>query len=314
MIGPSSRILASTADAARGSAPPGEPRLVGLAYAAPSLLFFTVFGLYPFVNTVWLSFTRWNGVGAAVFIGPRNYADIVSDPGLYLAFVRSLILVGFYSLIPVGIGLLLAALLSRIPIRGIRAFRVLLFLPQTVAMVVVAIAWSWIYSRNGALNELLRLVGLDGLTRAWLGDFTWALPAVGLVGTWVNFGLCMVLFVAGVQKIPLDLYDAARVDGAGPVSEFFAVTLPGLRNEILVALTITVIFALRNFDLVWVATRGGPGDATAVPAVLLYQLGFEARRIGAGAAIAVILTAVILVVTIVITRLGERGQESEAAG
>lgn len=297
---------------ARRGAPPGEPRLIGLLYVLPALAFFVVFGLYPFANTIWLSFTEWNGVGAARFIGPENYADIVSDPELYFAFVRSLVLIAFYSLVPIGIGLLLAALLSRIPIRGIRAYRVLLFLPQTVAAVVVAIAWSWIYSRNGAVNELLRLIGLDGLARAWLGDFTWALPAVGLVGTWVNFGLCMVLFVAGVQKIPQDLYDAARVDGAGPVREFFAVTLPGLRNELLVAITITIIFSLRNFDLVWVATRGGPGDATTVPAVLLYQLGFEARRVGQGAAIAVVLTAVILAITVVITRLGERGQQAEA--
>lgn len=297
---------------ARRGTPPGEPRLVGLVYVAPALAFFAAFGLWPFANTVWLSLTRWNGVGTAQFIGLRNYAEIVSDPGLYLAFVRSVVLIGFYSLIPMAIGLLLAALLSRIPIRGIHAFRVLLFLPQTVAMVVVAIAWSWIYARNGALNELLRAVGLDGLTRAWLGDFTLALPAVGLVGSWVNFGLCMVLFVAGVQKIPQDLYDAARVDGAGPLREFFAVTLPGLRNELVVALTITVIFSLRNFDLVWVATRGGPGDATTVPAVLLYQLAFEIRRIGQGAAIAVILTAIILVLTVVITRLAERGQEWEA--
>ena len=118
----------------------------------------------------------------------------------------------------------------------------------------------------------------------------------------------MVLFVAGVQKIPMDLYDAARVDGAGPVREFFAVTLPGLRNEIVVALTLTVIFALRNFDLIWVSTGGGPGDATTVPSVLLYELGFQARRLGTGSAIGVILTGLILVVAILIVRLGERGE------
>ena len=186
-------------------------------------------------------------------------------------------------------------------------YRVLLFLPQTIAMVVVAIAWVWIYSQNGAINEFLRLIGLGGLARAWLGDFDFALPAIGLVGTWLNTGLAMVLFIAGVQKIPTDLYDAARVDGAGPLREFFAVTLPGLRNEIVVALTLTVIFALRNFDLIWVSTGGGPGDATTVPSVLLYELGFESRRLGTGSAIGVLLTGLILVVAIVIVRMGERG-------
>ncbi len=119
----------------------------------------------------------------------------------------------------------------------------------------------------------------------------------------------MVLFMAGVQKIPQDLYDAARVDGAGPVREFLAVTLPGLRNELVVALTLTVIFALRNFDLIWVTTGGGPGDATTVPSVLLYELGFESRRLGTALGHRVLLTALILVVAVVIVRLGERGTE-----
>ncbi|MEX1335515.1 MAG: sugar ABC transporter permease, partial [Candidatus Limnocylindrales bacterium] len=146
------------------------------------------------------------------------------------------------------------------------------------------------------------------ITRAWLGDFDLALPAIGLIGTWFNTGLAMILFVAGVQKIPLDLYDAARVDGANAVREFFAVTLPSLRNEMVVVLTLTVIFALRNFDLIFVSTGGGPGDATTVPSVLLYELGFEARRLGTGSAIGVLLTGLILVVAIVIVRIGERGE------
>lgn len=297
---------------ARRRSPPGEPRLVGYLYVAPALIFFLVFGIYPFVQTIGISFTKWRGVGEQVPVGLDNYVQVLNDPDLYSAFFRSLVLIVFYSLLPITIGLLLAALLSRIRIRGMGAYRVLLFLPQTIAMVVVAIAWIWIYSRNGIVNEFLRLVGLEGLTRAWLGDFDLALPAIGFVGTWLNTGLAMVLFIAGVQKIPTDLYDAARVDGAGPLREFFAVTLPGLRNEIVVALTLTVIFALRNFDLIWVSTGGGPGDATTVPSVLLYELGFESRRLGTGSAIGVLLTGLILVVAIVIVRLGERGEEGAA--
>jgi raffinose/stachyose/melibiose transport system permease protein len=242
-------------------------------------------------------------------VGLDNYVQVLTDPELYSAFLRSGVLVVFYAILPVCLGLLLAALLSRVRIRGIGTYRVLLFLPQTIAMVVIAIAWSWIYSRDGIVNELLRLVGLGGIAHAWLGDFDLALVAIGLVGTWLNAGLCMVFFVAGVQRIPLDLYDAARVDGAGPVREFFAVTLPGLRNEIVVALTLTVIFALRNFDLIWVTTGGGPGDATTVPSILLYEFGFQSRRLGLGAAIAIVMTILILVVSVAIVRLGERGSE-----
>jgi len=292
--------------ARRGSAP-GEPRFVGLLYVAPALALFAVFGIWPFIQTILISFTRWRGIGAQVPVGLDNYADVLRDEDLSMGFVRAGILILFYAVLPLCVGLLLAALLSRVRIRGLGTYRVLLFLPQVIAAVVIAIAWRWIYSADGMVNETLRLVGMGDLARSWLGDFDFALPAIGLVGTWLNAGLAMIFFVAGVQKIPLDLYDAARVDGAGPWAEFRAVTLPGLRNEIVVVLTITVIFALRNFDLIWVTTRGGPGDATTTPSVLLYELGFEARRLGTASAIAVLLTVLILAVTIVIVRIGERG-------
>lgn len=297
---------------ARPGSAPGEPRFVGLLYVAPALAFFAVFGIWPFIQTILISLTRWKGIGAQVPVGLDNYADVLRDEDLYMGFVRAGVLVLFYAILPLCIGLLLAALLSRIRIRGLGTYRVLLFLPQVIAAVVIAIAWRWIYSADGILNETLRLVGLGDLARSWLGDFDLALPAIGLVGTWLNAGLAMIFFVAGVQKIPLDQYDAARVDGAGAWAEFRAVTLPGLRNEIVVVLTITVIFALRNFDLIWVTTRGGPGDATTTPSVLLYELGFEARRLGTASAIAVLLTGLILLVSIIIVRIGERG-DPEAA-
>jgi raffinose/stachyose/melibiose transport system permease protein len=298
--------------AARRRSPPGEPRLVGLLYVAPALALFLIFGIWPFLQTIQISTWKWRGIGEPTDVGLDNYIAVLNDPDLYMAFVRSVVLIFFAAILPVCIGLLLAALLSRIRIRGIGTYRVLLFLPQTIAMVVIAIAWGWIYAKDGIINEALRLVGLGGFTRAWLGDFDWALVAIGLVGTWLNAGLCMVFFVAGVQKIPTDLYDAARVDGAGPWKEFRAVTLPGLRNEIVVALTLTTIFALRNFDLIWVTTGGGPGDATTVPSILLYEFGFESRRLGTGSAIAILMTALILLVSVVIVRLGERGQEDRA--
>ena len=170
--------------------------------------------------------------------------------------------------------------------RGQAGFRTVLFLPQVIPLVVVAVIWRMIYSpQDGSVNELLRALGLDSLARPWLGDFTYALPAVGIVGTWVMCGLALVLFMAGVQRIPQSLYDAARVDGAGPVREFFAVTLPNLRGEIAVALTLTTIAALRNFDLVYLTTQGGPGEATSVPAFQVYNRAFQLGQIGSAAAI-----------------------------
>jgi raffinose/stachyose/melibiose transport system permease protein len=193
-------------------------------------------------------------------------------------------------------------------VRGFRFFRTALFLPQLIAGVVIAQAWTWIYDDNGPLNKALRLVGLGSFVRPWLGDFTWALPSIGVIGTWVTFGLCMVLFVSGVQKIPTTLYDAARVDGAGSVREFFVVTLPGLRYELVVAFVLTTINALRSFDIVYNATNGGPGNETYVPALLMYLNAFKYNEVGYACAIAVILAVLIFVLATAVNLLADRGQ------
>ena len=203
----------------------------------------------------------------------------------------------------------MTAVLSRRPIRGLTAFRTIVFLPQVLAAVVIGVAWQWMYDPQGPVNAALAAVGLDGLTRVWLGDFGVALPAVGIIGTWVTTGLCAVLFMAGVQQIPTERYDAARVDGASAVREFFAVTLPGLRNEIVVALLLTIIAALRAFDVIFVTTKGGPGTETYVPTLLIYKRAFVSGEVGSAAAIATILTALVLLVSVGIRRLEERRDE-----
>jgi raffinose/stachyose/melibiose transport system permease protein len=285
---------------------PGEPRHVAYLYLAPAFLFYVLFAFGPLVYTAWLSLFDWDGLTVGTWVGLENYRTVLEDPAIRTSFLHSFELIVFYAILPVMLGLGLASVLAHGGVRGVSVFRAVLFLPQTVATVVVAIAWMWIYAPDGPLNEGLRGVGLGGLTRAWLGDFTWALPALGLVGTWVTFGLCLVLFLAGIQKIPHTLYEAARVDGAGRVREFFAVTLPGLRGELAVALTLTVIVALRTFDLIYVSTAGGPGTSTTVPSVLVYQNAFANGRVGLAAAVAVVLTALIFVVAFAITRLVDR--------
>jgi raffinose/stachyose/melibiose transport system permease protein len=285
---------------------PGEPRRVAYLYLAPAFLFYLLFAFGPLLYTTWLSFFDWNGLTVGEWTGLENYEQILSDPDIRASFVHSFELIFFYAILPVLLGLLLASLLAHGRVRGVTFFRAVLFLPQTVATVVVAIAWVWIYAPDGPLNEFLSAIGLGGITRGWLGDFDFALPALGLVGTWVTFGLCLVLFLAGIQKIPHTLYEAARVDGAGRVREFFAVTLPGLRGELAVALTLTVIVALRTFDLIYVSTAGGPGTSTTVPSVLVYQNAFTNGRVGLAAAVAVVLTALIFVVAFAITRVVDR--------
>jgi len=287
---------------------PGEPRHVAYLYVLPGLAVFVAFVLLPLIHSGWISLFDWDGITVGQWVALDNYKEVFTDPDLRASFLHALVLLVFYSGLPVVIGLLLAAVMSRAPVRGLAAFRTVLFLPQVIALVVVAVIWRMIYAPDGGLiNGALGAVGLDALEQNWLGDFTLALPAVGLIGTWVMYGLAMVLFTAGVQKIPQSLYDAARVDGAGPVREFFAVTLPGLRAEIAVALTLTTIAALRNFDLVYITTGGGPGDATSVPAYEVYQRAFQAGDVGGAAAVGVCLAAVIFALSFAINRFAERG-------
>lgn len=284
---------------------PGEPRAIGVLYVLPALVLYTLFLLIPFGQTVWLSFLDWDGLTAASWAGLDNYRALFTDPALRAPFVHALVLLIFYAALPVAIGLLLAAALSRFRVRGMTFFRTVLFLPQVLAMVVVGVAWRSILAPDGLLNDVLHAVGAGGLARSWLGDYTWALPAVGVVGTWVETGLCLVLFLAGAQRIPRELYEAARMDGAGAVREFFTVTLPGLRGEVAVALTLTIVAGLRNFDLIYITTSGGPGNATSVPAFEVYRRAFEVNEVGSAAAMGVGLTVLIFALTVGVARLVE---------
>jgi raffinose/stachyose/melibiose transport system permease protein len=295
--------------AATGRAP-GDPRNVAWLYVLPGLAFYGLFTLAPLVHTVYYSFFSWDGLTGKVYVGLANYGEALHDHALRSSFVHSAVLILFYAVLPVLLGLLLTAALTRNPVRGFRFYRTVLFLPQLIAGVVIAQAWTWIYDDRGPLNRFLEVVGLGSLVRPWLGDFTWALPSIGAIGTWVTFGLCMVLFVAGVQKIPTSLYDAARVDGAGAVREFLAVTLPGLRNEILVAFVLTTINALRSFDIVYNTTAGGPGGTTLVPSMYMYQNAFLYNKVGYAAAVATVLAVVIFVLAAIVLRVGDSGEES----
>ena len=269
--------------------PPGEPRRVAYLYLLPGLALFAVFVLTPLARAGWISLFEWDGVTTGTWVGLDNYEAVLSEADLRRAFLHSAVLLVFYALLPVAIGLLLAGAASRTRVRGLAALRAILFLPQVIALVVVAVTWRLIYQPTG-----------------WLGDFDLALPAVGLIGTWVAYGLCFVLFMAGVQRVPQSLYDAARVDGAGAVREFFAVTLPALRGEIAVALTLTTIAALRNFDVVYLTTAGGPGNATAVPALEVYERAFRAGEVGSAAAVGLCLAAVIFALTVGINQVADR--------
>jgi raffinose/stachyose/melibiose transport system permease protein len=270
--------------------------LVGWAFVAPALLVYAIFVLRPLYLTVEYSLYRWDGIGASTWVGLDNYGKVFTDRDLYDSVLNAVELIAFFSAIPVLLGLVIAATIRRIATSRLALVaRTVIFLPQVIPLVAAGIAWSWLLSSTGTVNQLLSAVGLHRLTRAWLGDFSTALPAVGVIGAWVLLGLCTLLLLAGMSKIDPSLYEAARIDGAGPWREFRSVTVPALRQEIGVCVTVTVIAALASFDVVYISTQGGPGNATMVPGLEIYYLAFSQREVGLASALAVVLVALVLV-------------------
>jgi raffinose/stachyose/melibiose transport system permease protein len=290
---------------------PGESRFHGWLYILPGLLIYLVFILYPIIETFRTSFYQWDGFSSnRAFVLFDNYIRLLSDQQFLKALLNNLTFIIFYSIIPIIIGLLLASLLGRKPLPGLTFFRTGLFLPQILSMVVVGVMWRWIFNPVfGPLNMGLRALGLDQFTRAWLGDFQLALPSVGTVGTWVQYGFCMILFLAGMQRIPEDQYEAAQLDGANGFQQLLHITLPSLRAELGVALITTVIAALRVFDLVYVTTRGGPGDSTLVTGFLVYRSAFQQNQLGYASAVATVMTLLIFAISLVILRFQSRAEK-----
>lgn len=293
----------------RSLGPPGEPRRIGYLFVLPAFLVYAVFALYPLLKAVYLSLFHWDGLTVGTWAGLSNYQEVLTDERLRASFGHALVLMLFFAVVPLFVGLVLAAILHRATVRGLGFFRTVVFLPQVVAMVVIAVAWRRIYAPDGTINSVLTSIGLESWTRGWLGEYAFALPAVGLIGTWFESGLVTVLLLAGMGRIPRDLFEAARLDGAGAVREFFAVTLPSVRGEIAVALTLTVIAALKTFDLIYMTTSGGPGHTTTVPSYEVYRQAFELGQVGLACTIGVVLTVVIFAISFVITRVGDRAAD-----
>jgi len=279
--------------------------VVGWLFVLPALAMYAFFVLQPLFLTVQYSLYEWDGVGPATWVGLSNYATVLSDPDLLETLFNAFRLVVFFSIIPVTLGLITASVIQRIAKGRLgSAARTVLFLPQVIPLVAAGIIWGWLLSLTGIVNQGLAAVGLGDAARAWLGDFDTALPAVGVIGIWVLLGFCTVLLLTGMTKIDPGLYESARIDGAGWARELRAVTIPSLRHEIGVCLTVTVIAALAAFDIVYVSTGGGPGNATAVPGVQIYILAFLERQVGLASALAVVLMLLVLLVILPIQRLG----------
>jgi raffinose/stachyose/melibiose transport system permease protein len=279
------------------------PARGNLIYVLPALLVYTAFVFLPILAAIGLSFTDWNGLNRPIWVGLGNYATLFADDRFYISLRNNAVLMLFYCLVPLSLGLGLAAAVWHLKKREQLALRTFFFMPYIMPTAVLGIIWAWLYNPAfGPIDQFLRAIGLGQFALPWLGDFTFVLPAVGIVASWYFFGFCMVIFLTGMQRIDPAMFDAARIDGAGPLQVFSKITAPLLIPEIRVVLLLTVIASIKSFDLIFTMTRGGPANATLVPNIYMYQLGFELSRFGYAAAVALIGAILIFAVNYVIHR------------
>lgn len=282
-----------------------------LPYLVPGVLLFVAVIAVPLVMNVGISFTRWQGVGDPDWVGLDQYRKLFSDETFWISFRNNAALILAMAVVPTFIGLLLATALfdvvaKRHP-RTTTALRAAFYLPQVLPAVVAGVVWGWIlHPEYGSANELLRFLGLGDWTQNWLGDEKTALLSVMFVLVWIQIGYPLVIFMAGLQRVDPQLYEAAALDGASWWQRLWSVTVPQIRQEIFVVLLTCTIAALKSFDKIFVLTRGGPGGSTNTPAYFSFQNFFEKANVGYGAAIATVLTVIIGGLAFVFLRLQNR--------
>ncbi len=249
---------------------------------------------WPAMNSFSLSFTRWNGVGAAEPVGLGNYQDLMSDPTFRTALRNNVIWVIGFGGLSVVIGLALAVLLNR-PGRGIGLYRAAIYLPMVFSLAVTGLFWRVLYSPDGLVNFSLDSLGLGALERQWLADPDVALYAVLVAAVWRQVGYIMVLYLAGLKGVDPALEEAAAMDGANRWQRFTRIVMPQLRSVNAVVFAVTVIDSLRTFDIVWAMTRGGPYNSTHLLSTYMFEQGFTLVNLGYGSAIAVVIFALAIV-------------------
>jgi raffinose/stachyose/melibiose transport system permease protein len=284
-------------------------------YLIPGVLASLAIIVVPLVMTVYVSFTRWTGVGSPTWVGLANYTRLLHDANFWASFGHILLLILAMAVVPTLLGLVLAAVLFDYVAKGRRGkrwaslFRSGFYVPQVIPVAVTGIVWGWILHPDyGALNRILDSAGLSALSRNWLGDPEYALYSVMAIMVWVQIGYPIVMFMSGLQRIDPELYEAADLDGASWWQRFRKITVHLIRPEVYVVLVTTTIAALKIFGQIFVLTRGGPSNATLVPSYFAYENFFEKAQVGYGSAISTVLSVIIIVLAFVFLRVQYRAE------
>ncbi|WP_022917219.1 carbohydrate ABC transporter permease [Ruania albidiflava] len=286
-----------------GGHPPGRRlrlrnTFIGWTFILPNFIGFAVLTLGPVLALFYLGFTSWNAFGQAEWVGVENFRGLLTDA----TFHRALLNTGYYAVLHIPLTLAASlglALLLNTKLRGVAFFRTVAFFPYITSIVAIAVVWNMLFSPDaGVINQFLTFLGVDD-PPGWTTSTDWSMPAVVIVGTWRYMGYYMLLFLAGLQAIPPELYEAARVDGANAIQRFWNVTVPGLRPTTFFITVMLTIESFKVFDLILVMTNGGPGISTLVLSQYIYRKGFEEHDFGYASSVAIVLFGICIVVTVV---------------
>lgn len=279
-----------------------------ILFILPALTFYIIFSTIPIMNTVQLSFYKWDGASPQMtFVGLDNYVSVFHDEIFWRALSHNAIWIIFTIFVPVMLGLILAILISKKYVRFRLLFRVSYFMPAVVSLVAVGIVWNWIYNPVfGILNRFLKAIGLGVLALNWLGSEQVVLLSLLIAGSWTYYGFCMVIFLAALSGIDTCYTDVALIEGANAVQTFFYVTVPLLKNTVILLVMNSLIGSFKVFDIVYLLTKGGPFYSSEVISTYMFRTAFNFSEVGKGAAISVVLAVLIAASSLTFMRFSER--------
>jgi multiple sugar transport system permease protein len=279
----------------------------GRLFVAPNLAAVAVFMLFPLGFSLYMSLQNWDLFRPAKFVGLANYRSLFTGDPLFIIALRNTVVYTVGTVVPtVLISLAVAGVLNR-KVKGIGIFRTIIFLPLAVSSVVMAVVWQFVFNtNNGLLNIMLGWIGIGPVP--WLVDPRWAMSALCIVSVWRSVPFATVILLAAMQGVPDNLYEAARLDGAGELRQFVSITVPLIRGALSFVVVISIIHAFQAFDLVYVLTgrNGGPETATYVLGIMLFQHAFTFLEFGYASALAWVMFAILLLLTVLQLRLGRR--------
>jgi ABC-type sugar transport system permease subunit len=280
---------------------------MNLLFVAPAFVLFGLFVLLPLVSSVFYAFTNWSGFSTPEWVGLANFSRALADPVHLTSYLHVTLYILGTLLLEVSFGLVMAVVLNSNRL-GFSLMRGMFFSPMVLSMTAAGVLWAFVLDyRLGLLNSVLRSVGLNDWALPWLSQGSTALIAIMFVSGWRFAGFYMIIFFAALRRIPRSIYEAATLDGAPPLHQFFTITLPLLRQQMLTCVLLAITGGFAGFDLFFTMTNGGPFNATDVPATWIIRTGFDNNELGYATAMTVILAVVVLIISVVYLRLTERG-------